>query len=399
LYSIRVGKSTLFSPKPNGGFPRFTGRFLVLSEQSFFMKSILIGLFFSAFLLQSAFPAKAQTDSLDIRIGQMIIFGFYGTKIDKKDPVYLAVKEGKVGSILLYRRNISENNTNTQLQKLITDFQSAATIPLFVSIDQEGGLVNRFDNFPGFPPMPSAFFLGNKNDIEATKYYSDNIAYTLSRMGINLNYAPVLDVYNPNCPVLGSRNRCFSDKPDLIAKQAEQVILSHNYFRVHTVVKHFPGHGNSMADSHLGIADVTKTWKKEELEPYIQLIQKGLVEAVMTAHIVNGNLDELKLPATLSKKIITGILRDSLGFDGPVFSDDMMMQAINSQYGIEESIRLALEAGLDLLLFSNNIKGVSKYSPENIHEIIKSLVIKGKISHARIDESYRRIMLMKRKWL
>ena len=362
------------------------------------MKLLVLRPFILLFFFQSPIPVIAQSDSLDIKIGQMIIFGFYGTKAAKNDAVYKAVKEGKVGSILLYRRNISENNTSTHLKKLIKDFQAAAPIPLFISIDQEGGLVNRFDSLPGFPPMPSAFFLGTKNDIETTKYYSDNIAYTLSRLGINLNYAPVLDVYNPNCPVLGARNRCFSANPDDIAKHAEQVILSHNYFRVHTMVKHFPGHGNSLSDSHLGIADVTKTWQKEELEPYRLLIQKGLVDAVMTAHIVNGKLDDSKLPATLSKKIITGLLRDSLGFTGPVFSDDMMMQAISNHYGLEESISLALEAGVDVLMFSNNIKAVANYSPDNIHKIIKSLVIKGKITEAQINVSYQRVMKMKGKW-
>ena len=362
------------------------------------MKLTLFRLLILASLSQSNLPAKAQTDSLDIKIGQMIIFGFYGTRVDKNDAVYKAVKEGKVGSILLYRRNISATNTSNQLQKLIKDFQSVAPISLFISIDQEGGLVNRFDNLPGFPAMPSAFFLGNKNNIETTKYHSDNIAATLSRLGINLNYAPVLDVYNPNCPVLGARERCFSANPNDIIKHAEQVILSHNNARVHTMVKHFPGHGNSLSDSHLGVADVTNTWKKEELEPYRQLIQKGLVDAVMTAHIVNGKLDESKRPATLSKKIITGILRDSLGFTGPVFSDDMMMQAISNQYGLEESIRLALEAGVDVLMFSNNIKGIGNYSPNNIHKIIKTLVISGKINRFQIDSSYRRIMKMKAKW-
>ncbi len=362
------------------------------------MKLILLRSVFFLLLVKSTLPAKAQPDSLDIKIGQMIIFGFYGTKVDKKDAVYKAVKEGKVGSILLYRRNISASNSSSQLQKLIKDFQLAAPVSLFVSIDQEGGLVNRFDSLPGFPSMPSAFYLGNKNDIETTKYYSDNIAYTLSRLGINLNYAPVLDIYNPNCPVIGKRNRSFSANPDDITKHAEQVIFSHNYFRVHTMVKHFPGHGNSLSDSHFGVADVTTTWKKEELEPYRQLIQKGLIDAVMTAHIVNGKLDESKLPATLSKKIINGILRDSLGFTGPVFSDDMMMQAISSHYGLEESIRLALEAGVDVLMFSNNIKGVSTYSPDNIHKIIKSLVIKGKISESQINNSFQRVMKMKKKW-
>jgi beta-N-acetylhexosaminidase len=340
----------------------------------------------------------AQPDSLDIKIGQMIIFGFHGTRINKTDAVYKAVKEGKAGNIIIYRRNISPKNTADSLRRLIQEFQAAAPVPLFVSIDQEGGLVNRFESYQGFPKMPTAFFLGNKNDVKTTKTYSDNIALTLSKLNINLNYAPVLDVHNRLCPVIGARYRSFSSDPRKIVKQAEQVILSHNHFKVHTVVKHFPGHGNSLSDSHLGVTDVTHTWKPEEMEPYRQLISKGLAEAVMTAHIVNSRLDESKLPATLSKKIITGWLRDSLRFTGPVFSDDMMMQAISKYYGPEESIRLALDAGVDVLLFSNNMKGVKDYSPDNIHRIIKNLVLSGKISRQRIDESYGRIMKMKSKW-
>jgi beta-N-acetylhexosaminidase len=337
-------------------------------------------------------------DSLDTQIGQLIIFGFYGTKTNKNDAVYKAVKEGKVGSILLYRRNVSNKNTADSLRKLVRGFQTIAPIPLLVSIDQEGGLVNRFDKLPGFPEMPSPYAVARKNDIGATKFYSDNIAYTLSRMGINLNYAPVLDVHNPGCPVLGARERCFSADPAVIAQQAAQVIASHDYFKVGTVAKHFPGHGSSSTDSHLGITDVSRTWQWKELEPYKTLIDSGLLDAVMTAHIINDKLDPSRKPATLSKPIITGLLRDSLGFKGVIFTDDMLMQAISKQYGLEESIRLALEAGVDMLMFSNNIPGVKDYTPDNIHAIIKKLVISGKISRERIAESYGRVMALKEKW-
>jgi beta-N-acetylhexosaminidase len=342
--------------------------------------------------------AGSNTDSLDIKIGQMIIFGFYGTRADKKDPVFRAVQEGKVGSILLYGRNIATKHTADSLIKLVTDFQKASRIPLFVSIDQEGGLVNRLPVSLGFPAMPSAFWLGNKNDLQVTKYYSDNIGYTLSRLGINLNYTPVLDLHNANCPVLGARERCFSADPNKVSEQAGTVIQSHNYFKVHTVLKHFPGHGNSTTDSHFGVADVSATWKWEELTPYKTLIENNMVDAIMTAHIVNARLDKSMLPATLSRPIITGLLRDSLGFKGVVFSDDMMMQAISSQYGIEQSLQKAIDAGVDVLMFSNNIKGVQKYAPESIHSIIKTLVINGKITPERIDQSFRRIMQMKEKW-
>lgn len=342
---------------------------------------------------------QANADSLDIKIGQLIIFGFYGTKINKNDAVYKAVQQGKVGNILLYRRNIPVKNTADSLKKLIRGFQSASTIPLYISIDQEGGLVNRFDKLPGFPDMPSPYFVGQKNDPDAAKYYGDNIAFTLSRLGINLNYAPVLDIHNPNCPVLGARDRCYSSNPDKIVMNARELIAAHNYFKVGTVAKHFPGHGSSSNDSHLGLTDVTRTWTPKELEPYRRLIDSGALDAVMTAHIVNEKLDPSGLPATLSSTIITGLLRDSLHFNGVVFTDDMLMQAISGRYGLEESIRLALEAGVDVLMFSNNITGVKDYSPDNIHKTIKQLVLKGKISPDRIDASFRRVMNMKRKWL
>jgi beta-N-acetylhexosaminidase len=147
----------------------------------------------------------------------------------------------------------------------------------------------------------------------------------------------------------------------------------------------------------LGVADVTKTWNWDEITPYKTLIETNMADAIMTAHIVNGKLDQSKLPATLSRPIITGLLRDSLGFKGVIFSDDMQMQAISSHYGLQESILKALQAGVDVLMFSNNIRGVSNYSPDNIHKLIKELVIKGKLSPERIDESFRRVMKMKEK--
>jgi beta-N-acetylhexosaminidase len=338
---------------------------------------------------------KLAEDSLDFKIGQLIIFGFYGTAINKNDAVYKAVAEGKVGSILLYGRNLSAKKSADSLIKLINGFQKAAPFPLFISIDQEGGIVNRLKPELGFPKMPSAQWLGNQNNADTTKFYADNIGYTLSRLGINLNYAPVLDVYNPNCPVLGARERCFAKDPSTITKHAGITINSHHYFGVKTVVKHFPGHGNSLTDSHFGIADVTKTWVPDELIPYRNLIESGQVDAVMTAHIVNGKLDPSKLPATLSKKIMTGILRDSLGFKGVIFSDDMMMQAISAQYSIEDALFKALDAGVDVLMFSNNIKGVKDYSPNSIHATIKKLVSTGKISAEQIDASYKRVMALK----
>jgi beta-N-acetylhexosaminidase len=274
--------------------------------------------------------------------------------------------------------------------------QDASKIPLLISIDQEGGQVNRLKTKYGFPSMPSAYSVGQKKNDEYSTQVASTIANELIDCGINVNYAPVLDVHNSLCPVLGARQRCYSSNVEEIAHQAQLCIEAHRNIGIKTVVKHFPGHGNARSDSHLGIADVSKYWNMKELIPYKMLIDEGVVSIVMTAHIINSQLDKTLLPATLSKKVITNVLREQLGFKGVVISDDMQMQAISKNYGFEESIKKAINAGVDILMFSNNIKGVSNYSPENLHATIKKLVLNGEISQKRIDESYARIMSLKR---
>ena len=346
-------------------------------------------------LLLPALLFSQPKDSIIYKIGQMIMIGLNGTAADSTNSFYKDIQEGKAGGITLYESNLSPINTAENLHEMIKTFQSVSPIPLFIAITQEGGIVNRLKTKYGFPPMPSAEYLGKLNNIDSTKYYSDNIAFTLSRLGINVNFAPVVDIYMQDNPVLGSRQRTFSANTDIIIKHARQVILSHNYFKVNTVLKHFPGHGSSTTDSHLGLTDVSKTWKASELEPYKALIQKGLVKGIMTAHIVNEKLDEKKLPATLSKNIITNLLRNTLNFKGVVFSDDMNMKAISAEYGLKESIEKSINAGVDVLLFSGKINGVTSYGASDIVDIILQLIREGKISPERIDASYKRIIKMK----
>jgi beta-N-acetylhexosaminidase len=142
---------------------------------------------------------------------------------------------------------------------------------------------------------------------------------------------------------------------------------------------------------------VTSTWEDKELKPYQVLIDSGYVDAVMTSHIVNKNLDPDGHPGTLSDDILAGILRKRLHFDGVVFSDDMQMQAITKHYGLEDAIRLAVNAGVDIMTFSNNIAGVDERTVTKVHAIIRSMVDKGEIKRERIDESFRRIMRLKKK--
>ena len=161
-------------------------------------------------------------------------------------------------------------------------------------------------------------------------------------------------------------------------------------------MKHFPGHGNSRSDSHLGLTDITLYWKPNELIPYERLIAANKVSMIMSGHLVHKKLDEQGLPATLSKKILSDKLRGELQFKGVIVSDDMQMHAISSLYTLEESLYLGLTAGIDVFIFSNNIPGATAYAPENVHATIRRLVEAGRISPERINESYQRIVALKR---
>jgi len=343
---------------------------------------------------------EKELDSLDLKIGQMIMVGYHGTALSWEDPIVEEIRKGSVGGIILFEKNISDSNSVIRLKQLTYALQSIATIPLIMAIDQEGGSVNRLKTKYGFPKSVTAAYLGELNNADSTKFYAQLTASTLAGLGFNVNFAPVLDLAsNPDNPIIAKYGRAYSADPQVVATHAGIMIKEHNRFKVVTAGKHFPGHGSSQADTHLGIADVTNTWERSELFPYDSLIKSGLIPAVMSAHIVNKNLDATGLPGTLSRKILQGILRDSLGFEGVIFSDDMQMHAITEHYGLEKAIELGINAGLDVIIFSNNIQNSEERTVTVVHDLIRKLVKKKKIPQARIDESYGRIMKLKRAYL
>ena len=338
-------------------------------------------------------------DSLDLKIGQMIMIGINDrTSLNPDDSLVLELKDDKIGGIILFEKNIAKTNSRETLKKLIADLQKNSNIPLFISIDEEGGKVHRLKEKYGFVRMPSAAYLGTINNTDTTVYYTKNLAAQLADLGINLNYAPVVDLaLNKDNPIIAKYGRSYSADPAIVTKHARTSIQTHHAYGVKTILKHFPGHGSSMSDSHLGITDVTNQWNIVELLPYKDLIQSGDVDAIMTAHIVNAHLDSTLLPATLSKTVITDVLRNMLEFKGVVFSDDMQMYAISKNYGLENSIKLSILAGVDVLVFGNNVTVTDRIKASDIHAIIKAMVKSGQISESRINESYQRIMQLKQK--
>lgn len=358
------------------------------------MKKHIVGLF-SFFLWVSASGQPA--DSLRIKIGQMILIGIPEAKVDGQ--VLEEVRQGKVGTLILFEKNIPNSpKAYVPLKKIIWTYQQAAPIPLLVAIDQEGGRVNRLKDKYGFPRSISARAMGRSHSLDSVRFYGEATAATLAGLGINVNFAPCVDLaVNPNNTVIYKAERSFSGQADSVARLAREFIRQHRKYGVITVLKHFPGHGSSLADTHYGMADVTNTWTEAELIPYQRLLDSGYVDAVMTAHIVNKKLDAKGLPGTLSSEIVGRQLRQGMGFGGVVFSDDMQMHAITKQFGFEESVKLAIRAGVDILCFSNNIPGSDVRTVDRVFDVIRTAVERGEISRARIDESFARIMALKKR--
>lgn len=326
----------------------------------------------------------------------MILIGFPGPSVDEK--VLEEVRNGKVGSIILFEKNIPPQNSFVALKKITWTYQHAAPIPIFIGIDQEGGRVNRLKDKYGFPRSITAAAMGKSPSLDSVRFYGESTAATLSGLGINVNFGPVVDLAsNPNNPIIAKYGRAFSANEDSVALMAKEFIIAHHKYGVLTSLKHFPGHGSSKDDTHLGIADVTNTWEERELKPYKTLIDSGYVDAVMTSHIVNKKLDKSGNPGTLSADILTGLLRKSLHFDGVIFTDDMQMHAITKHYGLEEAIKLAINGGVDIMTFSNNIQQSEERTVDKVHSIIHKMVESGEIKRERIDDSFKRIMKLKKR--
>jgi len=343
-----------------------------------------------------------KSSNLDVKIGQMLIVGFRGLEVDNMHFIIRDIQEHHLGGVLLSdydfitRRTVRNIESPSQLKSLIASLKSVSAIPILICIDHEGGIVTRLKELYNFPPTVSHKYLGELNDLEITRKEAALMAKTLADLGINLNLAPVVDLcVNTSNPIIAKLERCFSADPQVVTDHALQFIKAHHEEGVLCALKHFPGHGSSATDSHRGLSDVSDTWSRIELEPFARIIKDKQADAIMTAHLFNFNLDE-QFPATLSHKIITGVLRGELNYEGVVISDDLQMGAIINNYSFETAIQKTIEAGVDILIFSNN----SVYSEKivaNAIKVIKKLIQSGTISESRVDDSYQRIQQLKKR--
>lgn len=328
---------------------------------------------------------------IEEKIGQMIIAGFEGKKIT--DKIKKIVLDMHIGGLILFSRNFE---TPQQVGALCNDLQnlaksSSAKIPLFISIDHEGGRVIRLGE--PFTQFEAASVIGSIGSTDLANSFARSIARELSAVGINMNFAPVLDIHtNPLNPVIG--DRAFSSDPGIVCKMGLEVIKGLRSCNVIPVGKHFPGHGDTFSDSHFDLPVVMSNYnrlKEIELKPFVSAIQDH-IDAIMTAHVVYPEIDS-KYCATLSEKILQGILREDLGFNGLIISDDMEMKAVSGKSDIGEVSVKAAISGVDIILVCKDYNNI-----EMVYKGLLDAVNNRTLSIERVNGSVDRIIALKEKY-
>lgn len=328
---------------------------------------------------------ELESMSLEEKIGQMLIVSF--DNLESDEELLDRFKEVKPGGFILFSDNFE---SYSQTKKLIDDINSTSDIPMFVSIDQEGGRVQRLKELDDqtVSVIPAMYELGLTNDI--------NLAYEVGRVmgeelrvfNINMDFAPVLDIYsNSENTVIGDRS--FGNNPDLVTNMALSFSKGLESTDIIPVYKHFPGHGDTYEDSHQELAIIDKT-KEElyelELIPFIEAINNG-ANVIMVGHLALPNITGNYIPASLSKEIINDLLREELGFKGIVVTDALNMKALTNEYSKEEIYILAIKAGVNILLMPDFDKTTI--------DIISKAVLTGVISEELINESVEKILTLK----
>lgn len=325
--------------------------------------------------------------TLNQKIGQMFVVGFSGTSFS--NTLSNVISEYNFGNVIYMGANVTKPSTLSDLSNAIQNKMVEANgVPAFISIDQEGGRVARLTN--GGTHFVSNMMMGATGDFNNTYLEGLAMGKELRNYGINLNFAPVLDVNNnPDNPIIGIRS--YSDNPLLVSLYGKNMFLGLEESNVMGCSKHFPGHGNTSVDSHYGLPTITTSKDKlyqTELAPFISAVSNG-IDAIMTTHIIFSAIDST-YPATLSEKVLTNLLREELGYQGLIITDGMEMGAVTNNFGgYDKTAVLAVKAGVDILLYTSNT------NPRLAHDALVSAVNSGEISIERINESVRRILLKK----
>lgn len=356
------------------------------------ISQVFSGSFISDFtnnILDNRINFIVENMTVDEKIGQMIMISTDYTSFNQNLNDQL--DDIKPGGVILFSQNIKSEE---QLIKFIADLQDNVTIPLFIGVDEEGGRVERFNSIAESPlsQLPSMLDLGNTLDSQLSYQVGQAIASELSYYGVNLNFAPVLDIYsNSNNTVIG--NRAFGTTSSQVIKMALPLARGLKSNNIIPVIKHFPGHGDTSEDSHVELPVIRKNLnelKELELQPFQAAINSGVDDAIMVAHIAYPEITGSMVPATLSSLIITDILREDMQFDGVIFTDSIIMKALSTNYTMSEIAVLGVNAGIDVFIAQN--KGLELF------DAIKTGVETGKIEEKTIDEAVKRVLKLKYKY-
>ncbi|MEO3923540.1 glycoside hydrolase family 3 N-terminal domain-containing protein [Micromonosporaceae bacterium B7E4] len=345
-------------------------------------------------------PARRDEAALRRKIASLLVVGFRGQQATEAEWIVKAIREG-LGGVILFDRDLKTDAVRNisspgQVTALVKALKQASPGRLLVSIDQEGGRVARLNPDNGFPASRSEAEIGRADSIPTTRAWAEGLVHSLTSIGVNLNYAPVVDLnVRPDSPAVGKLERSFSANPDVVVRNAAEEVRVHRAVGVRTSLKHFPGLGSATGNTDFAVVDVTDSWREIELEPFQKLIAKGAADSVLVGHVLNRKLDPDR-PASLSRAVVTDLLRGRLGWRGPVVSDDMQAVAITSRFGRDEAVALALEAGVDLLVFGNQ----QEYDPNVVGQTLDTvvrLVRSGRLTEQRIDQSVDRLDTLRAK--
>lgn len=344
-----------------------------------------------------ALSTAASAATLEQMAGQMIIVGFEGDGANDAGvgAITQDLAAGRLGGVMYLKKNVSNLAT---VREMNTMFRAAAPdLPPFITLDQEGGAVERLTKDVGFTEIPNAASVAARNAPDEAEAIYARMAKAIAAEGFSVNFGPVADLNtNPENQIIARFGRSFSADPETVIAYDAAFIKAHRAAGLVTALKHFPGHGSSTADSHEGFVDITRSWSEDELKPYRALIGAGMADMVMVGHLYHADYadGDGETPSSLSPRWIEGVLRQELGFDGVVISDDLEMGAIRDHFSLEETVTGAVRAGMDILLFSNT----ADYRPGLPAEVLAILLAEAAADPtfaARIEQSYARIVALK----
>ena len=329
---------------------------------------------------------KLEDLTLEEKVGQLLMFAFHGTTFN--DQLKTQLDKFHVGGVIHFARNITDPEQVTELNKYIYNYSK---IPPFIGVDEEGGVVQRI--IKGVTPFPGAMALSATKENVEKLYYE--VGKNLRNMNYNMVFAPVADVNNnPMNPVINSRS--YSDNPDVVSRYIKYAVKGFKDANIMPFLKHFPGHGDTNVDSHVGLPIVNKT-KEElnmtELVPFKESIKDG-APGIMVAHILYPAYDK-KYPSTLSKNIVTNLLKEELGFNGLTVTDSLTMAAIYNNYSKKDIVKLSISSGIDLMIFCGK---ATLDEQEEIYNALLDAVKNNEIPISRVDDAVCKILKYKEEY-